>query len=130
MAFGKTLVFISFVLLVSHFHRTKSKFPYLILRLLFDLKAKTQIQTRVSHTFISPSADLRRAVVSYWRKYVHKVLVNHLGGLSLPRKSVVRLSDHPDMTLTSAVYRGCKTTTQQQQQQQARVSQISVNCHI
>ena len=24
--------------------------------------------------------------VSYWRKYVHKVLVNRLGGLSLPRK--------------------------------------------
>ena len=27
------------------------------------------------HTFVSPSADSRRAVVSYWRKYVHKVLV-------------------------------------------------------
>ena len=26
-------------------------------------------------------------------KYVHKVLVNRLGGLSLPRKSVVRLTD-------------------------------------
>ena len=55
---------------------------------------------------------LRAAVVSYWRKYVHEVLVNHLGGLSLPRKSVVRLSDHPNMTLD--VYRGRKTTTQQQ----------------
>ena len=32
-----------------------------------------------------------------------KVLVNHLGGLSLPRKSVVRLTDRPDMTLD--VYR-------------------------
>ena len=59
------------------------------------------------------SADLRGAVVSYWRKYVHEVLVNCLGGLSLPRKSVVRLTDHPDMTLH--VYRGRKTTTQQQQ---------------
>ena len=39
-----------------------------------------------------------------WQKYVHKVLVNHLGGLSLPRKSVVRLTDRPDMTLD--VYRG------------------------
>ena len=29
---------------------------------------------------------------------MHKVLVNRLGGLSLPRKSVVRLSDRPDMT--------------------------------
>ena len=33
------------------------------------------------------------AVVSYWRKYVHEVLVNRLGGLSLPRKSVIRLTD-------------------------------------
>ena len=41
---------------------------------------------------------------------MHKVLVNRLGGLSLPRKSVVRLSDRPDMTLD--VYRGRKTTIQ------------------
>ena len=54
---------------------------------------------------------LTRAVVSYWRKYVHEVLVNRLGGLSLPRKSVVRLTDRPDMTLD--VYRGRKTTIQQ-----------------
>ena len=54
----------------------------------------------------------RRAVVSYWRKYVHEVLVNRLGGLSLPRKSVVRLTDCPDMTLD--VYRGRKTPIQQQ----------------
>ena len=63
------------------------------------------------HTFISPSAFSRRAVVSYWRKYVLKVLVNRLGGLSLPRKSVVRLTDRPDITLD--VYHGRKTTTQQ-----------------
>ena len=44
---------------------------------------------------------------------MHEVLVNRLGGLSLPRKSVVRLTDRPDMTLD--VYRGCKTTKQQQQ---------------
>ena len=30
---------------------------------------------------------------------MHEVLVNRLGGLNLPRKSVVRLSDRPDMTL-------------------------------
>ena len=30
---------------------------------------------------------------------MHEVLVNPLGGLSLPRKSVVRLTDRPDMTL-------------------------------
>ena len=44
---------------------------------------------------------------------MHEVLVNRLGGLSLPRKSVVRLIDRPDMTLD--VYRGRKTTVQQQQ---------------
>ena len=42
---------------------------------------------------------------------MHEVLVNRLGGLSLPRKSVVRLTDHPDMTLD--VYRGRKTAMQQ-----------------
>ena len=45
---------------------------------------------------------------------MHEVLVNRLEGLSLPRKSVVRLTDRPDMTLD--VYRGRKTTMQQQQQ--------------
>ena len=44
---------------------------------------------------------------------MHEILVNRLGGLSLPRKSVVRLTDSPDMTLD--VYRGRKTTMQQQQ---------------
>ena len=42
---------------------------------------------------------------------MHEVLVNRLGGLSLPRKSVVRFTDRPDMTLD--VYRGRKTTIQQ-----------------
>ena len=46
--------------------------------------------------------------MAYWRKYVHEVLVNCLGGLSLPRKNVVRLTDCPDMILD--VYRGHKTT--------------------
>ena len=41
---------------------------------------------------------------------MHEVLVNRLGGLSLPRKSVVRLTDRPDMTLD--VYCGRKTTKQ------------------
>ena len=43
---------------------------------------------------------------------MQEVLVNRLGGLRLPRKSVVRLTDRPDMTLD--VYRGRKTTNQQQ----------------
>ena len=67
------------------------------------------LDTRSGH-ILSPSADSRRAVVSYWRKYAHEVLVNHLGGLSLPWKSVVRLTDCPDMTID--VYRGCKTKQQ------------------
>ena len=41
---------------------------------------------------------------------MHEVLVKRLGGLSLPRKSVVRLTDRPDMTLD--VYPGRKTTMQ------------------
>ena len=47
---------------------------------------------------------------------MHEALVNRLGGLSLPWKSVVRITDHPDMTLD--VYRGCKTTIQQQKVKQ------------
>ena len=50
---------------------------------------------------------------------MHEVLVNRLGGLNLPRKTVVRLTDRPDMTLD--VYRGRKTTIQQQQQQYRNV---------
>ena len=45
---------------------------------------------------------------------MHELLVNRLGGLSLPRKSMVRLTDRPDMTLD--VYCRRKTTKQQQQQ--------------
>ena len=40
---------------------------------------------------------------------MQEVLLNRLGGLSLPRKSVSRLTDRPDMTLD--VYRGRKATT-------------------
>ena len=46
---------------------------------------------------------------------MHEALVNSLGGLSLPGKSVVRLTDSPNMTFD--VYRERKTTTHQQQQQ-------------
>ena len=50
---------------------------------------------------------------------MHEVLVIRLGGLSLPRKSVVRLTDRPDMTLD--VYRGRKTPMQQQQQRMLHI---------
>ena len=46
------------------------------------------------HSF--PSADSISSVVNYWRNDVHLVLVNRLG--SLPRNSMVRLTDHLDMT--------------------------------
>ena len=36
-----------------------------------------------------PSTDPRRAIVSYWRKYVHLILVNRFGGLGL-HKNIVR----------------------------------------
>ena len=38
---------------------------------------------------------------------MHEVLVNRLVGLSLPRKSVVRLTDRPNRTI--AVYSGRKS---------------------
>ena len=54
-------------------------------------------------------ADSRRAVtvVSYWGKYMHKVLFNCLEDLSPHRKSVSRLTNRLDMTLT--VLTGYKT---------------------
>ena len=64
----------------------------------------------------------------YWRKYVHEVLVNRLGGLSLPRKSVVRLTDRPDMTLD--VYRGRKTTIQQYNMLEGRSRNIIMILNI
>ena len=48
----------------------------------------------ISTAILFPSPDSRRVVVSYKRKYVHKVLVNHL--VKLPEeKSVVRWTDRP-----------------------------------
>ena len=63
------------------------------------------------HIFVFPPADSRKAVVSNWRKYVPLLLVNRLGGVSLHRKSVVRLTGRLDMIMI-AVDRGRKTTTQ------------------
>ena len=45
-----------------------------------------------------PSADSRRVVVNYKRKYVHEVLVNSLVKLA-QEKRVVRWTDRPDMTI-------------------------------
>ena len=61
------------------------------------------------HTFVSLFADARKVVVSYWRKYVHEVLLNHLGRLRHPRRSAVRFTDSPDMTIAGC--RGLKAET-------------------
>ena len=52
---------------------------------------------------------LKKGSCQLLAKVLHEVLVNRLGGLSLPRK-VVRLTDRPDMTVDD--YRGRKTTIQ------------------
>ena len=58
---------------------------------------------------------------------MHEVLVSRLGGLSLPRKSVVMLTDRPDMALD--VYRGRKTRKQQQPELQIKGG-IEVNSNV
>ena len=58
---------------------------------------------------------------------MHEVLVNRLGGLSLPRKSVVRLTDRPDMTLD--VYRGRKATMQHMTPEPISGFALSSVCH-
>ena len=75
---------------------------------LSDSRARGLIPSP-SRYIVSLSADSRRAVIIYWQKYVNEALVNHLGGLSLPRSSVVRLTDRPSMTI--AVCHGHKSIT-------------------
>ena len=53
-------------------------------------------------TFLPPLIQEGQLSVT-GENYVHEELANRFGGISLPRKSVVRLTDRPDMTL--AVYR-------------------------
>ena len=71
---------------------------YLFLYFFNFLSLKSQIIKFLSHFSVRPtklklqsSADSRRAVVSYWRKNGHQVLVNCIGGL--PRNSVAKLTD-------------------------------------
>ena len=61
-----------------------------------DSRARgARFDTRSAHIL----ADSRRAVVvSKWRKYVSVVMINHSGGLRLPRNSLIRLTDRPDRT--------------------------------
>ena len=48
----------------------------------------------------SPSAGLSTTVVGYWQKYVHKIHVNCLEDYASTGKSVSKLIDQLDMTLT------------------------------
>ena len=59
---------------------------------------------------------------------MHEVLVNRLEGLSLPRKSVVRLTDRPDMTLD--VYCGRKTTIKPRAALFAIPQEIFCHCQL
>ena len=52
----------------------------------------------ISTVILLPSADSRKVVVSNKEKYVHEVLVNCLVKLAQV-KSVVRWTDHPNMTI-------------------------------
>ena len=66
------------------------------------IRAQSHIFVEINHEIIStvillPSADSKR-VVSYKRKYVHKVLVNCLAKLA-QEKSVVRWTGRLDMTI-------------------------------
>ena len=70
-----------------------------------------RLDTRSSFLLSFPLPLNQEGQITYWRKYVHLLLVNCLGSLSMPRNSVLRLTDRPDMTL--AVYRGRKATTHQ-----------------
>ena len=74
--------------------------------------------TRSGHilSFLLPLTQ--EGQLSVTKKNVPEVLVNRLGGLSPPRKSVVRLTDRPDMTID--VYREVK--------QQSNNNKIILKC--
>ena len=63
-----------------------------------SILARSNIFVEIDHEIISMVSVLRRVVVSYKRKYVHEVLVNHLVKLA-QEKIVVRLTDCLDMTI-------------------------------
>ena len=68
-----------------------------------SIPAQSHTFMEIDHEIISTvilltSADSRRVVVSYKRKYVHEILVGCLVKLA-KEKSVVRLTDRPDTTI-------------------------------
>ena len=56
---------------------------------------------------------------------MHEVLVNRLGGLTLPRKSLDWFTDRPDMTLD--VDRGRKTTTTTKKKKKKKTANLGTN---
>ena len=54
-----------------------------------------RFDTRSGHIFSFLLSLIQEGHISYWRKYVDLVLVNRLGGLSMP----VMLIDRPEMTI-------------------------------
>ena len=90
------------------------------------------VWTFLLSTIFSPVSPSLSEAARYRPKYCLKGPLNpnnqptnRLGGLSLPRKSVVRLTDHPDMTLD--VYRGRKTTLQQYNNNPSLIVNRSIN---
>ena len=68
-----------------------------------SMPARSNTFVKIYHALISmvillPSADSRRVVVSYKRKYVHEVLINCLVKFA-KEKRMVRSTDRPDMTI-------------------------------
>ena len=57
----------------------------------------------ISMVILLPSADSRKVVVTYKRKYVHEVLVNCLVKLA-QEKSVVRLTGPRNMTIATSKF--------------------------
>ena len=75
-------------------------------RVAISIPAWSHYFVEIDHEIIStaillPSADSRGVVVSYKRKYVHKVLVNRLVKLA-QEKCVVRRTDSPYMTIAQS----------------------------
>ena len=92
---------LSLSLSLSHTHTLPYREEQSVARLTKSQRSRVRYPVR-PHTFVSPSTNSRRPVVSYWRKYVHE-------GLNLSRKSFARLTNRPDMT--TDVNRGRKITT-------------------
>ena len=58
-----------------------------------------RFDSQSGHIFSFLLPLIQEGHISCCRKYVHLVLVNRLGGLSMPTNSVVMLIDRPEMTI-------------------------------